>query len=129
VYASTHLSLAALEYLVHVSPATAPSDLMSIEIDVSGLAVEAWDRASLPPGWDADPAPATTQKRGSAWAGMRSAPLLRVPSALLPAAMDPHEANVLLNPHHPEAVQARIVHVEPFRLARWLEAWGGASFI
>ncbi|MDQ3308821.1 MAG: RES family NAD+ phosphorylase, partial [Gemmatimonadota bacterium] len=38
VYASTHLSLAALEYLVHVSPATAPSDLMSIEIDVSGLA-------------------------------------------------------------------------------------------
>ncbi len=113
---------------MHVSPATAPSDLVSVEVDVPGLAIKEWTRASLPAGWDADPAPAITQERGSAWAGMRSVPLLRVPSALLPAAMDRHEANMLLNPLHPEAVQARIVHVEPFRIDRWLDAWGGASF-
>ena len=38
VYAASHLSLAALEYLVHIDPDDAPDDLVALRLSVPGNA-------------------------------------------------------------------------------------------
>jgi RES domain-containing protein len=67
--------------------------------------------AALPP----DP-----RSAGDAWLAAGRAPVLRVPSVLVPAA-----SNLLLNPAHPAAAAARIAAVTPFAFDPRL--WLGAG--
>jgi RES domain-containing protein len=98
VYASATLSLAALEFLVHVDPDIAPSPLSALAASLpERLAVETWDIAALPGDWRAVPAPTALRDRGSAWAVSRRTAVARAPSALIPG-----EWNYLLNPRHPD---------------------------
>lgn len=110
VYTSATPSLAALEVLVHVDPALAPTDLRLIEIDVPDeLASETCDPALLTPDWQVYPAPTILQDFGTSWlAGLRT-PILCVPSVVLPM-----EYNYLLNPAHPDAGRFRIVEEQAF---------------
>jgi RES domain-containing protein len=107
VYVSVHLSLAVLETLVHVDPADLPDNLIAYEIDMPDGVVAALDLATLPPRWRTDLR--ITRAAGDAWARDRRSFALTVPSVVLPA-----ERNVLLNPLHPDAAQARIVSETPF---------------
>jgi len=105
VYAAEHLSLAALEYLVHVDIEDAPDDLMAVEIEAPGDAGEVvLDAGDLPKSWRDTPAPAACRGVGDAWATAGEALVLRAPSVLVP-----EESNVLLNPAHPRAGEIRIV--------------------
>src|SRR6476659_3221266 len=57
VYCSATLSLAALEYFVHLEPGLAPS-LVTLAAEIpASLAVEIWDIESLPADWRSYPAP------------------------------------------------------------------------
>ena len=110
VYASATLSLAALEVLVHVSRAAAPSDLVAVELDIpERVVVERVTPSRLPAGWDTHPAPPTVQDFGTTWAASRRSPVLEIPSAIIP-----HERNYLLNPEHPRFTRIRIVGRTPF---------------
>ena len=110
VYTSETLSLAALELLVHVDPADAPADLVSVSIEVpDDLATN--QPIDLPADWRAVPVPPSTQHYGSEWQARAREPLLRLPSAVVPT-----EFNRLINPLHPEARRVAIVDVAAFSL-------------
>lgn len=113
VYTSESLSLAALEYLVHVDPATAPRDLVALRVEVPdepglGAAVEV---AQFPPGeWRDYPAPEWQAELGDLWLDDGTFLWLAVPSAIVP-----EERNILLNPAHPRMAAVRVTDVRPFR--------------
>jgi RES domain-containing protein len=116
VYTSATLSLAALEYLVHVDVEDAPGDLCALEITIPDDApLDEVPLSGLPADWArVEDHPACTS-RGNAWAGRGAALVLRVPSAVIPA-----EHNYLINPRHPAMPQARVDSVEPFSFDRRL---------
>ena len=101
LYASTALSLACLELLVHVSPDQIPLDFV-------------YTTAVIP----MDPAPhdfhgtlrdaESTRRYGQSWATSLTSLAIYVPSVIIPA-----ESNVLLNPVH-DAFQD--VEWEPLRI-------------
>jgi RES domain-containing protein len=110
VYASSTLSLAALEYLVHIDVEDVPHDLCALKIAVpDDAAIEDVELPGLPADWNrVEDHPACTS-RGDDWARRGAALALRVPSALIPA-----EHNLLLNPRHPDMQRVRIVSFETF---------------
>jgi len=110
VYASSHLSLAALEYLVHIDAEDAPDDLVALRISVPDDATElAYEPSSLPADWRHTPPPPECQEIGGEWARGGEALLLRVPSVLVP-----EESNVLVNPLHADAAGVRATGSRPF---------------
>jgi RES domain-containing protein len=110
VYASSSLAIAALEYLVHLDPEDAPSDLVALTIEVPDDApAERVDVWSLPAGWARRPEPQACKDIGDAW--LRGGRTLLL---LLPSAPVPEELNVLVDPRHPDARRARIVAERSF---------------
>ena len=89
-----------LEVRVHLDlpPDLIPDDYVLIKLDLSGMTVE--HLADLP----ADP-----RAFGDQWLEQSRSPILRVPSFIVPDA-----SNLLLNPTHPEAANAKIVSANPF---------------
>jgi RES domain-containing protein len=109
VYCSATLSLAALEYFVHLEPGLSPS-LVTVAAEIpASLAVEVRDIESLPADWRSYPAPERLKDLGSAWARSGSTAVLFVPSAVIP-----HEQNVLLNPLHPDFLKIKLHDAELF---------------
>lgn len=106
-YCSSSLSLATLEFFIHVDPAQVPASTVAVPVDIpSGIVVET---AAPPPGWDELPAGAASQDCGSAWATSNRSLLLAVPSAIVKG-----ELNYLVNPEHPDLPQLRILPPQPF---------------
>jgi RES domain-containing protein len=98
VYLSQHLSLCALEVLVHANPADLP-DFVSIPVEApDGVSLEVLDYpARLSKNWRDELPPAGLRAFGDAWVKEGRSLLLQVPSVLIP-----EELNYLLNPLHPE---------------------------
>lgn len=110
VYASSSLALAALEYLVHLDPDHAPSDLIALTLDVPATAsADEVPGSGLPEGWAQVADHPACVAVGDAWLSRGATLLLRVPAAPIP-----EEHNVLINPRHAEAAQVRIVAERPF---------------
>jgi RES domain-containing protein len=110
VYASEHLSLAMIEYFVHLDRDDPPPDLVvaaaDVPNDVSRVTVSP---GSLPAAWRQTPAPRELAAIGDRFARRRRAAILIVPSALAP-----DEANWLLNPDHQDFKRIRVYPPEPF---------------
>lgn len=110
VYASSSLALAALEYLVHLDPDHAPSDLIALTLEVPDTAsADEVHGPALPPDWAQVADHPACVAAGDAWLGRGVTLLLRVPAAPVP-----EEQNVLINPRHVEAAQVRVVAERPF---------------
>ncbi len=110
VYLASTLSLAALEYLVHVDPEDVPDDLVAIAIALPSTAtIDAWTASDLPVDWRQATAPLSCQELGDAWATGGRALGLLVPSVLVP-----EETNLLLNPKHALMPQVEITQVRRF---------------
>lgn len=113
VYASESRALACLETIVHLNAGGLPFNRYLVEIIVPDAA---WAHArretleSLPVGWDAQPAGRASMRFGADWLRGGESALLVVPSTLVA-----EEANVLINPHHPEATT-----ITARKLRRWL---------
>jgi RES domain-containing protein len=110
VYTSATLSLAALEYFVHLDPADAPADVVAIPADVPDtvsrreIGVDA-----LPATWRDYPAPEQVADVGTAWVRDSTTAVLIVPSVIVP-----QERNFLLNPRHRDFRRIRVGAPEPF---------------
>lgn len=111
VYASSTLSLAALETFVNLSPAKIPLDLVCLEANLpDNLSTERVELSSLSRDWRTTPAPTALQDIGSAW--LRS---LRTVALFVPSAVIPEEFNVLLNPVHPDFESLKIGRPQRFQ--------------
>jgi RES domain-containing protein len=116
VYTSGSLSLASLEFLVHVDRVLLPPDLVQVEVDVPDrIPASEIDVVPLPKGWRDHPAPTTLRAFGDAWLAGGTTAILRVPSAVIP-----EESNVLLNPDHPHANKFAVVSTRAFEYDRRL---------
>jgi len=110
VYTSFALSLAALEYLVHVDVEDAPADLVALEIDVpDDVPANEVRLGDLPEDWNRVEDHPACAAIGDRWVRDGRALVLRVPSAVIP-----HESNYLLNPKHPDAARVEVVSVRDF---------------
>ena len=103
VYSATHLSLALLEQLVHLNPVELPDAFRAFAITLPDNAtLEVASVEGVPANREA------CRRYGDDWAvSSRSAGLI-VPSAVIPAQLEPGkiatgERNILLNPLHPSA--------------------------
>ena len=109
-YTAEHLSLAMVEYFIHMDPDDPPKDLVVVTAEVP----ESVSRTSivpkrLPENWRQSPSPPELAEIGDRFVRDRRAALLIVPSALAPA-----ESNWLINPNHPEFSTIRLRSVEAF---------------
>jgi RES domain-containing protein len=110
-YTSSHLSLAMIEYFVHLDPNDPPTDLVivsaAIPDSVPRVSVAA---RTLPENWRASPAPPGMATIGDNFVRASAACILIVPSALAPV-----ESNWLINPLHPAFAKIRVHSPEAFR--------------
>lgn len=110
IYTAAHLSLAALEVLVHADPDLIPNDLTVFEVDVpDDLAVERIEIAALPADWQSMAEHVICRQLGDAWLERGDKCVLAVPSAIIP-----EETNYLINPAHAESARVRVVSSRPF---------------
>ena len=101
VYLASEAALALLEVRVHLDlpPELLPDDYVLVQVALDGLAIETVKAV-----------PADAAGFGDSWLRACRTPVLRVPSLIVP-----ESANLLLNPAHPAAAEARILNVRPFR--------------
>ena len=109
-YTAEHLSLAMIEYFVHIDADSAPPDLVVVAADVpAGVSRIAFPEKRLPANWRQTPAPPRLATIGNGFIKAGRAAILIVPSILAPA-----ESNWLVNPKHPDFPQIRVHPPERF---------------
>jgi RES domain-containing protein len=99
VYSASTIALAALETLAHLGDNIAARNRFLVKIAVPGTVWarrEIIDATQLDATWLAEPPGSTSIDFGNRWLASNSAPLLLVPSIIVP-----EEYNVLINPLHP----------------------------
>ncbi len=99
VYSASSIALATLETLAHLGDNIAARNRFLVQIDIPAKVWaqrEMIEAAALDPTWLAEPPGSTSISIGDTWLASASAPLLLVPSIIVP-----EECNVLINPLHP----------------------------
>jgi len=94
-------SLACLETLVHLGGSGLPLNRYLVAIDIPAMVWKSRRTAtikSLPVGWDACPVGMASLNYGDTWLASNSSAILVVPSAIVP-----EDAVILVNPIHPQA--------------------------
>lgn len=110
IYTSESRSLAAMEYLVHVSLTNIPPKIKVVTIGIPETIVpKQINPSDLPKHWRKSPAPFLLGDIGTQWASSMESLLLRVPSAVVM-----NEFNILINPIHPDMKSVKILDVESF---------------
>jgi RES domain-containing protein len=123
VFTATHLSLSALEYLVHIDIEEVPADLVALGIEVpEGAGERHLHTENLPANWQMLLHSEECRAIGDAWAKAQESLLLRVPSIIIP-----EEDNLIINPTHPRAADVRIVTERPFSYDPRLLDYSAAS--
>lgn len=103
VYASSTIALATLETLAHLGDDIPIRNAFLVKIEVPASvwkAREIVEAGELDVTWVAEPPGSTTIAFGDNWLANINAPLLMVPSVIVP-----EEYNVLVNPAHPRAAK------------------------
>ena len=95
VYCSEHVSLAALEILVHVQPVTIQDQFQAFQVVWDAKLMTAIELANLPKGWNGYPPAAASKSIGDNWIKSDRSVVLAVPSVIVPL-----ERTFLLNPSH-----------------------------
>ena len=112
VYTSATLSLATLEFLVHLDQDEMPGSLVAVSADIpAGVPITRIDARPLPADWRTFPAPADVVELGTAWVRSGATAMLAAPSVVIP-----HEWNYILNPRHRAFSRIRIGQPQPFVL-------------
>ena len=97
VYCSEHLSLAALETLVHIVPVMVRDKFRAYRIAFDDALLATITERKLPKGWDAQPPAMASKSIGDDWIKSGRSAVLSLPSLLIRL-----ERTFLLNPCHPD---------------------------
>lgn len=97
VYASGHLSLAALERFVNMGHEGKYLRFVYFRLEIPDNIIEVVEPIMLPSNWRSVPATDSTKDFGTRWVKEGRSAILRVPSAIIPV-----EYNFVLNPYHPD---------------------------
>lgn len=111
VYCSEHLSLAALEILVHVQPVAIRDRFRAFRVSWDKAIMNAMDPKKLPKGWNQRPPGVASKGVGDAWVKSEGSGVLAVPSVLVP-----QERTFLLNPNHRDFLKIKIKDAGDFVL-------------
>lgn len=111
IYCSEHLSLAALETLVHIVPVMVRDKFRAYRVGFDQVLVTTVAEKKLPKGWDAQPPTAASKTIGDDWIKSGRSPVLALPSVLIRL-----ERTFLLNPNHPDFRKIQIKDVGTFVL-------------
>ena len=111
VYCSEHLSLAALEILVHTQPVTMRDKFRVFRVSWDGKMMITIDLKELPKGWNAQPPSSSSKNIGDEWVRSGHAVVLAVPSVIVPS-----ERTFLLNPKHRDFSKIKIKDTGSFYL-------------
>jgi len=111
VYCSEHVSLAALEILVHTQPVTIRDKFRVFRVSWDGKLMITIDLKKLPKGWNAQPPSSTSKDVGDNWVRSGHSLVLAVPSVIVPA-----ERTFLLNPKHQDFGKIKIKDTGSFLL-------------
>jgi RES domain-containing protein len=104
------MSLAMVEYFVHIPPEDPPKDLVVVASDIpDAVSRVTLTPADLPPNWRELPAPVTLASYGDTFVAERKVAILIVPSAIATP-----ESNWLINPLHAEFTEILVHPPEPF---------------
>lgn len=110
VYTSGTLSLAVLEFLVHVDSDLLPDSLVSVKAIIpESVVIQTIHPSDLPSNWKDKIIPAAVQDLGTAWANAATSAVLKVPSVVIE-----HEWNYVLNPRHSDFKKIRWESAVPF---------------
>jgi RES domain-containing protein len=110
-YTSEHLSLAILEYFVHIDAEDPPKDLVVATIEIpAGVSRTCISVNRLLADWRQSPAPPDLARFGDSFVEDGRTAILIVPSALAPA-----ESNLLINPLHKDFSKIRVASIEAFQ--------------
>lgn len=109
IYLSEHLSLAALEVLVHRQLGKWAWSFLAFRAEWEDALIQRLEAAALPEDWRAEPSARSLRDLGDAWVKASPAAVLAVPSVLIP-----EELNYLLNPAHPDFKKVRVSKPKPF---------------
>lgn len=113
IYAAESRALACLETIVHLAAGGLPLNRYLVEITIPAAIWAAARRetaASLPVGWDAQPAGRASIGFGTAWLRSLQSAVMVIASAIVP-----EESCVLINPSHADAAAITAV-----KARRWL---------
>jgi RES domain-containing protein len=111
VYCSEHLSLAALEILVHTQPVTIRDKFRVFQVSWEEAIMSAIDLRKLPKSWNAQPPGLISKNIGDEWVHSGRSAVLVVPSVIVPL-----EKTFLLNPKHRDFGKIKIKDAESFYL-------------
>jgi RES domain-containing protein len=103
VYCSEHLSLAALEILVHTQPVRIRDKFRVFRVIWDEAMMTTIDLKKLPRGWNAEPPSLISKKIGDEWIQSSRSAVLAVPSVIVP-----REHTFLLNPKHRDFPRIKI---------------------
>ena len=112
-YAAENRALACLETLVHLAAGGLPLNRYLVELTIPDAIWAAALRktpATLPTGWNAEPAGRDSIAFGTQWLRSQASALLIIPSAIVP-----EEHCILLNPAHPDSAA-----IAATKTRRWL---------
>lgn len=111
IYTASSRALACLENLVHRSGEGLHSRFKVVEIAISDhVSVQKIDTDELPAEWFKTEYYPACRQIGDRWIEMGNSLLFEVPSSIIR-----EETNVLINPHHPEFREVKIVDSRDFR--------------
>jgi RES domain-containing protein len=111
VYCSEHLSLAALEILVHTQPVTLRDKFRIFRISWDEMLMSVVEMKRLPKGWNAQPPGPVSRSIGDEWTRSGKSAVLSVPSVIVPL-----ERTFLLNPKHSDFSRIKVKEVGSFIL-------------
>lgn len=110
LYTSSSRALATVEVLVHIPAFYIPFDYVLSIIWIPDNSIQVLDAKVLPLNWQDLTPPNNLQKLSDEWINAQIYLALQVPSAVVQG-----EYNYLVNPHHIDFPQVKLLHQEPYR--------------
>lgn len=107
LYTSASASLAMLEWVVHAQSPDSNETYCITTLEIPGKSILTINQGQLPLDWRLYPAPESLQLLGNAY--LREGKYLAI---AFPSAIMPIDANIVINPLHPEFELVKIIAVE-----------------
>ena len=109
IYAAESIALAFLESMIRRQGVGFNEDFNIMFLDIpQELTITTIEPASLSPGWDDIRNHSVSQERSSSWYVSLHAPVLKVPSVVLP-----HSFNFVINTEHKDFKKIKIIDLTP----------------